>query len=199
VKAITQKDNLKTIYNCVHIEVPEKNEEADRTMILTVGIINTEQTYFLKGIDTFVAVARLLPEIPFCIAGFNQQRLAFLQKDFPVNVKVVGNIDHNQLSEFYLRTKIYCQFSRSESFGIALTEAMLHGCIPVVTNEGGMPEVVGDNGFIIKREINLIAGKIKELVLNDDEFDFSRVKKRIQTQFSYSARAGKILQIISDW
>lgn len=193
VKAITQKNNSETIYNCVNIKSTGLTEERERKMVLTVGHIDSERSFLLKGIDTFVEVARLLPDIPFCIAGFDQQRLSHLQKDFPDNLRVVGPVEHDQLSDFYMQTKIYCQLSRSESFGVALAEAMLHGCIPVVTNEGGMPEVVEKNGFIVRRDPHFVASLInktiqKSFIVKDQGYHY------IAYTFNLERRKSKLLE-----
>ena len=42
--------------------------------------------------------------------------------------------------------KVYVQASLHEAFGCSLAEAMLCECIPVVSRNGAIPEVVGDTG-----------------------------------------------------
>ncbi len=41
------------------------------------------------------------------------------------------------------------QASRHEAFGLSLAEGMLCGAVPVVTDAGALPEVVGDTGVVI--------------------------------------------------
>jgi len=198
VKAITRKNNFKTIYNCVNIPEDQTSNPGERKMVLTVGQINSERSYLLKGIDTFVEVARQLPELLFCIAGFDSQKLARLQKDFPPNVMVTGEIAHDQLSGLYLQSKVYCQLSRSESFGVALAEAMLMGCIPVVTNVGGMPEVVGDSRFVVKRDIAEIVRKIKLNMETKPVIAIKDLNSAILTGFSKKNRMENLFRVLFD-
>jgi glycosyltransferase involved in cell wall biosynthesis len=187
VKALTRKNNYTLIYNCVNL--PENKLQGDRKTVITVGQIDTERTCLLKGIDTFVEVARLLPDISFGITGyFNNQLLHFLN-DFPANIRLLGNVDHHQLPSYYLQAKVYCQLSRSESFGIALAEAILYGCVPLVTHEGGMPEIVRDKELIVRRDPPSIARKISQI------FAENQPGIELSSDFSFDTRKNQILKL----
>ena len=41
------------------------------------------------------------------------------------------------------------QVSAHEAFGASLAEAMASGCVPVVTDKGAIPEVVGNAGIYV--------------------------------------------------
>lgn len=64
---------------------------------------------------------------------------------------IVGdvNIPYESFIEKLKQAKVYCQLSYTDQFPLTLLEAMACGCIPVVSNRGGLPEIVGDVGFII--------------------------------------------------
>ena len=63
--------------------------------------------------------------------------------------KTIGFLPHDSLIEYYQKAKVYCQLSYRESFGVSLAEAMLCGCVPVVTSKAALPEVVGDTGYYV--------------------------------------------------
>ena len=197
VRAISRKSNYVLVYNCVKLRPKETSDEQNRTDILTVAMIDSERTYHIKGIDLFVETARLLPQFQFVIVGFDSNKLEHFQDSFPPNVKIVTETLHEDMPEFYVRAKIYCQLSRSESFGISLAEAILHGCIPLVTNEGGMPEVVGDPGCIVKKDPKEIAAKILQVFSGDDKTG-RFAPERIRELFSLENRSLVLIKLLSD-
>ena len=65
------------------------------------------------------------------------------------NVRLTGGLTDEELDGLYERASVYVQASRHEGFGMTVAEAMLAGCIPVVTAAGALPEVVGDAGVVV--------------------------------------------------
>lgn len=133
------------IYNGVdlNIFVPAGVKEK---MVLTVG-----NKIKLKGIDTFIAAAWHHPDNTFVVIGIHEDSITDLQRycNIPDNLILVEDVPYDDIAEYYQRAKVYCQLSYRESFGVALAEAMACGCIPVVTDRGAMPEVVGDAGVYV--------------------------------------------------
>jgi len=73
----------------------------------------------------------------------------FLKATKGLDAKVIENIQHDELINLLKSTRVYCQLSYTESFGMTLLEAMSCGCIPVVTDRDALPEVVGDCGYVV--------------------------------------------------
>ena len=80
-----------------------------------------------------------------------------LKINAPDNVKFLGFVSNQNLKNSFQKSKIYLQLSRHEAFGVSVLEAMKYGCIPIVTNSFALPEVVGDNGFIVKNKFECIS------------------------------------------
>jgi glycosyltransferase involved in cell wall biosynthesis len=184
------------VYNCVTSESTNTSETQKTDTILTVGLIENDRTFYLKGIDTFIETARLLPGFRFQIVGINQEALAHKLGNIPINMCLFGKVKHEELNSFYQKARIYCQLSRSESFGVSIAEAMTFGTYPIVTNEGGMPEVVGAVGAVVERDPHLIAGLITERLLKDGFPDETRIRMQVSVLFSKRQRTESLLQII---
>ncbi|WP_287262581.1 glycosyltransferase family 4 protein [Methanothrix sp.] len=143
----TKPRRLEVVYNGVDTEKFHPKGEKD-DLVLTVASGSTD-VIKLKGLDTFVEAAYLLPNVKFLIIGVRGDVLNILRSKSPENVKILGRVSRDELVECYQRAKVYCQLSYVESFGMALAEAMACGCVPVVTARGALPEVVGDTGFYV--------------------------------------------------
>jgi glycosyltransferase involved in cell wall biosynthesis len=140
--------DLRVIYNTVDLkELYPVGEKED--LVLTVAQFSPNIVR-LKGLDSFVKAAACLPEVRFEVIGSHLEDLVSdLPSDPPENVYFPGFLSQEELVEHYRRAKVYCQLSYRESFGMALAEAMACECVPVVTERGALPEVVGDTGFYV--------------------------------------------------
>ena len=103
-----------------------------------------------KGLEPFVRAAGLIPEYEFVMIGaWRDDAIESLRMVAPSNVRFTGWVRDEELNKYYLRAAVYVQASRHEGFGLAVAEAMLHQCVPVVTRAGSLPEVVGEAGVYI--------------------------------------------------
>ena len=196
-KVIAPLAQQKMIYNCVTTESPETTIYPRTNTVLTVGLIENERTFYLKGMDTFIETARLLPDFRFEIVGINRTKLAHMLENLPANVMLFNKVLPEELASFYRKAKIYCQLSRSESFGVSIAEAMSFGGYPVVTNEGGMPEVVGNAGSVVRRDPQTIAVLIHELLLKIGTTDENAAKMQVISHFTKEKRAEDLLVLLT--
>jgi glycosyltransferase involved in cell wall biosynthesis len=98
-----------------------------------------------------------LPEKHGVVTSLTNYKVVHLVKNIPVFIEatkgmdatVIENVPYTVLIKAFKSAKVYCQLSYTESFCVALLEAMACGCIPVVTDRDALPEVVGDVGFIV--------------------------------------------------
>jgi glycosyltransferase involved in cell wall biosynthesis len=98
--------------------------------------------------------------------------------------------------EFYLVGKYDKSIDRSESFGVALVEAMLCECVPVVSDRGALPEVVGDTGFYVRELTPEETARQIEKAIHSDLG--REAKERIINNFSIEKRDEELIKMISE-
>jgi glycosyltransferase involved in cell wall biosynthesis len=84
-------------------------------------------------------------------------------------VKFTGRIPFNEISNYYNMIDILVNISEYESFGVSVVEAMACGKPVIVTNVGGLKEVVKDDTVGLKVNIGDVDDTIKaiERLIND--------------------------------
>lgn len=142
-----------------------------------------------KGCDTSIKAINIVkkryPDVLLVLAGSKniidwgetqQKDIAYmvsLIKHFELEDNVmIDSYGLDDIKKIYAASDI-CIYpsTASEPFGLTMLEAMATGKPIIVTNMGGMPEVIKDgiNGFVVPvRDFELIAGKIMTL-LDDDK------------------------------
>jgi glycosyltransferase involved in cell wall biosynthesis len=98
-----------------------------------------------------------LPEKSGVVTSVAKYKVVHLVKNIPLfieatkgmDAKVIENVPHETLITELKSAKVYCQLSYTDQFPLTLLEAMACGCIPVVSDSGGPPEIVGNVGFIV--------------------------------------------------
>ena len=185
----------------VHHGVPDPFGELPapkRRESLTVGAID-RTTLVQKGQLAFVRTAAELPDVKFVLAGkWLDDAVDVLRAEASDNVELTGWLDDEELRERYRRAAVYVQASRHEGFGLAVAEAMLAGCVPVVMNATAMPEVVGDAGVLIdsQRPTEVAAGVRRALELGPDVA--WRARERILTTFPMKGRREGIQRVVEE-
>jgi glycosyltransferase involved in cell wall biosynthesis len=165
---------------------------------LTVGAIDYT-TLVQKGQLPFVEAARLLPDVRFTFAGrWLDDSVDELRARAGENVGFTGWLSDEDLHAAYRRAAVYVQASRHEGFGLAVAEAMLAGCVPVVMNVTAMPEVVGDAGvFIESQDPDDVADGVRRALAAGPDAP-RRARERILTAFPMERRRDGILRVVQD-
>ena len=110
----------------------EMDIEQERPVFLTCARLSKE-----KSLETIIEAMPSIPEALFIIAGegTHQTNLQNLAKDLGVTeqVRFIGHVSHDQLSELHLASDLFVFPSRSETFGMAAVEAAMSG-LPIVSS-----------------------------------------------------------------
>jgi glycosyltransferase involved in cell wall biosynthesis len=111
--------------------------------------------------------------------------------------QAIVNVERGLLKRLFARTKIFWHAAGykeddgrpelSEHFGIATVEAMSAGCVPVVINKGGQPEIVrhGESGFVWDKLEEL--REYTELLMRDEPLR-ARMAEAARTRASLFSR-----------
>lgn len=179
---IIKKRNHFTIYNTlpdyIKISTSPKCFNSD---VLTLGVVSRLEK--IKGMDLIIPVFAKLYEIHqnirLLIVGDGSLRYEMEQQTMELGVNGAvewkGRTEQSKLQMCYDNIDILLMPSRSEGFGLTAIEGMARGCIPVVADIGGLPEVVenGVSGLLHKPEdIEDIVRQIEWLI-----FDLNRMSK----------------------
>ena len=190
---------ISAIYHGFQIDSLDKSNKKVRkeNIVLTVAFIS-KVNLLLKGLKTFVQSARYLPHMRFILVGPNMDESILELKEIALpNVEFLGGLYGKDLQNIYKKAKVYVQASMCESFGCALAEAMLCECVPVVTREGALPEVVGECGFYVP------ANDPKEIALAIDKassnlFLGKQARNRIVERFQLKKREETLRDLINN-
>jgi glycosyltransferase involved in cell wall biosynthesis len=165
-------------------------------LALTVGAVN-RGTLVQKGQLAFVGAARELPDVRFVHVGkWLDDAIDELRAQAPHNVEFTGWASDDDLHRWYERAAVYVQASRHEGFGLAVAEAMLAGCVPVVVDVTAMPEVVGDAGVLVSsQEPEAVADGVRRALDLGAEAQ-ARARRRILREFPMEARERGILRLV---
>lgn len=165
-------------------------------LIVTVGNVWAENLV-RKGLLPFVQAAAHLPDLQFIHAGkWCDDSINILRREAGPNVQFLGMLSDADLAALYARASVYVQASAHEAFGLSLAEAMLAGCIPVVTRAGSLPEVVGDTGLYIPTQTPRDVAMTIRAALNQPPYARERAQARVQALFSLERRAAGLHSVV---
>lgn len=173
---------------------PQLETRPDR--VLTVGGID-ESTIFRKGLLTVARMTRLLPDVATVFAGrAKPAALATLAAAAGTNAAFAGFVTDDELDRLYLESKVYVQPSIHEAFGCSVAEAMLCGCIPVVSDRGSLPEVVGTAGYIVPADDPEALARAVQLGLRGPPPGGESPRDRILKRYSLEQRRQALYRVV---
>lgn len=193
------KDKIEVIIGGIDtkqfFKVTEKPEEIlkkyqipkDKIILLTVGHLKKEKNY----LQTLEEIKRL-PNIEnffYLILGSGNLKQEILDKIKSLKlencVKIIEGIQPENIHKFYQIADIYIQYSKIETMGRAICEAMSCGLPVIGSNVGGIPDVIQDGETGLIAQIN-IENNLPEMILkilNENE-----LRERISTNAEFFAK-----------
>ncbi|HET9844131.1 MAG TPA: glycosyltransferase family 4 protein [Nitrospira sp.] len=158
--------SVQKIYSGVDLATSGVGTVDRKTMCRTLGV--SEEALLLgtvahlfprKGYDVMLralpAIIRTLPAVHYMVIGTGdgvyEQRLRALSAELGISDHVHFLGFQEDVKPFLAVLSLYVHPARMEGFGIAVVEALAAGKAVVVTNVGGLPEVVeeGETGLLV--------------------------------------------------
>jgi glycosyltransferase involved in cell wall biosynthesis len=146
----------------------------------------------LKGIDLIIELARYFPQCQFTIIGGKGISIENLSR----NIELLDNIPNNQLPALFSKYQFYLQLSISEGFPNALSEALLCGCIPIVSRVGAMPHIIDNDEFVlVHKNIDELRALVEDVI---NKNDYPNFRERIISEFPLERRKTELLAQIDE-
>jgi glycosyltransferase involved in cell wall biosynthesis len=152
---------------------------------ITIGTVKSLKSFY--GIDllirAFASCRRIVAQSNVELSnrlrlmivgdGVVRQELEALARDCGIMgvTTFVGAVPHEQVRDYLAKLDVYVAMSRRESFGVAVLEASACGKPVVVSDVGGLPEVVqeGHTGFIVASgDIDALADRLVRLITSPE-------------------------------
>lgn len=155
------EQDIKLIFNGVDINKFKAKDDyfiKDKFQIISVGrlIKRKGYNYLIEALEGLDNVKLIL-----CGEGPLRQELQLLAKEKGVEVEFRGNVSHDDLVPMLRESDLFVLPSLNEGMSNTVLEAMACGLPLVVSNVGGMSELVDNNGHMF--EIGEW-GKLKEFI-----------------------------------
>jgi glycosyltransferase involved in cell wall biosynthesis/LmbE family N-acetylglucosaminyl deacetylase len=170
---------IRIVPNCMDAAaLPESDSSREAALILYVGRLERR-----KGVPVLLSamseVVREFPQARLALLGAHHPTLPVdeietlvVHYDLQPHVCLAGHVAIDQLSRWYQRATLCVLPSYYETFGIAALEPMALGVPVVVSDRGGLPEVVEANvsGLVTPAgDAHALAVAIKRLLRDPEE------------------------------
>mgnify|MGYP006290442657 CR=1 FL=1 len=194
-KTLQEMGYVKTevIYNGTNLKMLDDNFKKEN-IFLTAAKCNSEKRLKIKGMDIFIKLAHNLPNYRFIAIGIPKNIQKYLHP-IPDNLIILEPIPLKKLVKYYKRSKFYCQLSRVEAFGIAVLESLCYHTIPIVSNQGALPELYSEVGLVV--DIKDTKKMIDRIKSNIGSLSFSKNKaSKLISKYNIKNRANKLYKVI---
>ena len=191
--------NLKTPFKVIHngLDIDFwKSIDYNKKSNSFLAVFSNQQ-YQLKGGELIVTMAYRMKDCTFEIAGLEMPKSLI---NIPENITFLGYLTKDELKEKYREHEIYLQLSSFEGFGLSLCEAMLGQCIPIGSSSNMIPEIIGENGYVLESKNAFELEKIlADAIQKTNKKEVAlKAQESIINRFSIERRSNKLLETLSE-
>ena len=171
LRSLVPEAKVVTLHPGVDCDYYNLGVVADTPLLVTVGQVNPKSIY-RKGIDrcaaVLVAIQRTFPDASLKVIGpVTAEGDALLRERGLYEIdglEFCGKLTRDDKRRLLQHAWVYLQLSRYEGFGLAVGEAMACGAVPLVTDVGSLPEVVGRSGSAMKYDLVPVVDRLGSLL-----------------------------------
>ena len=169
----------------VYDGVPSRADEAMQVTAKTMSVLCVGACVPHKGHDILSRAAEQLPDVDIWVAGEGPCK-------YP-NLKYLGHCD--DISALMQAAHLIVHPSREEGLGQSVIEAMMLGCEIIVSDAGGLPELVGETACIVPREEpQALAEAIRRALRTPPQFNH-KAQRRALRYFSCASMVENTIQV----
>lgn len=150
----------------------------------------------INGTDLVIELAKRFTRAIFTIVGGKKIKVS----ELPPNVEILDFVSSQDLPSQFNRHRFYIQLSITEGFPNALCEAMACGCVPVVSEVAGMPEIVQSFGGIAKQmDSNSIDEAVRDAVRKSERPGMSvEISRSVSKRYPLERHRRELLLLIEN-
>lgn len=140
------------------------------------GFVTLINAHKVKGLETFLEVARRLPQVRFLLQEswkLKDDALASLQARLAELPNITFQHRVSDMRQVYRQTRLLLAPSIwEEGFGMVSVEAQSCGIPVIASARGGLPESVGDGGLLIKdyRNVDAWVAALRSVLESPDRY-----------------------------
>lgn len=158
-------------------------------------------------IKSFAALYSKYPQLKLLIAGEGsaEKSLMELADKLKVNdaVTFTGRIPFHEISKYYNMIDVLVNISEYESFGVSVIEAMACEKPVIVTNVGGLKDIVKDDSLGLKVEVRneeQTTAAIESLLLDKNKYNeiAGNSRRHVIENYSWNANLAEMMEIYTN-
>ncbi len=206
VRKLRNIDHVLAVSNFVKGQLERKGISPSRTSTCYNGIDmhncrTTDERFALflgrlvptKGVASLVK-ASALAGIPLKVAGNGPMIEWLKRREAKGKLEVLGRVDEDEKERLLASCTFMVVPSVHEAFGLVALEAMSHSKPVISTDAGGLPEVIGDGGTVVRRGDASGLADAMSAYWKDDGMVASRgaAARKRAAEFSWESVVGRI-------
>ncbi|MHA1337924.1 MAG: glycosyltransferase family 4 protein [Promethearchaeota archaeon] len=204
---IIKKENKLRLYPGIDTNIFKKLNIEKKKYLLTTGyqhILRIKRKGFLDILEVFEELAKKYKDFKLIYLGNDKGGRKVIQNQVKIrnldNKVVFKNFPSDIISyvNFLNKCFIYLQYSKHETFGISMCEAMACGIPVIASNKAALPEIINNCGLIAISKEDLL--KKIELLINENKLYTLLSKKSIflvKKFYSKDLRKRKLEKVIT--